>query len=348
MNQLVVRKRGGTMVPRSGKGWKETVVEAAVDWTGKQMISAIRGIASAYRANGNSRAEMSKAVAPLAVNIRQSSKTPKFRNVSGGISLTHTEALVVTATTAQIVVSSETFGWLRNLASGFEEYRIKMEIGYAPICPATTTGVTMLAFDYDPVDTAAYDGYQDYFNTADHCISSSWAPAAISPKQSGWLKTGTDGDVRLYSPGVIQITQTATTNGYFMVRYSVDLRKPQPVTPTEFSGEGTFSSTSAIYDSLTTHHGNNPFVFSGNTATQVQPGKYVVFWSTDANMGAITTTGTAQAGGFVNTTGKSYVWFYSSGMGQTWTTTWATVVGGATAFRVSVCEMAAKPIYTMT
>jgi len=246
----------------------QEVVAPLAQWSGRQMLSAVRGIVSAYRQKGGSREEAARAVAPLAMGLRTAQKAPRFQNVEGGVRFTHTEAVPVSSGAMSLRVSSDSFSWLQQIAAGFEEYRIRLEFGYVPICPATTVGTIMMAWDYDPVDTGPYNDYTDYFNTADHCISSCWAPCAIATKMSEWLKTGEEGEARTFSPGVLKLTQTATTNGYTMVRYTVELRKAQPSTGGYAIYTGSYTNNTAPMQ--------NPVLAGGSSALVAMNGTMLV------------------------------------------------------------------------
>jgi len=260
-------------------------------WTGNQMVGAVRGIVSAYQQRGGGRQEMASAIAPLAQTLRKTSGTPKFATMNGVVTITHTEALPILTTNSSLTISTDTFQWLSNIASGFEEYKIKLEFGYIPICPATSTGSVMMAWDYDPEDNRVYSDYTDFFNTADHCVGAIWAPAAISPRESGWLKTGTTGERRLYSPGAFKHMITSTTAGYMMARYTVQLRKTQP-------NEGAYY---AVYNGMFTTNTAltfNPSLIAGSPDlltinasgwTQRASGRLLVIWSTDTNVTSIFT-----------------------------------------------------------
>lgn len=105
-----------------------------------------------------------------------------------------------------------------------------MQFGWVPTCPATTVGTVYIAWDYDPEDNGTYID-EDYFQTLDHSVGACWAPGAITPRQSNWLKTDIFGpDSRQFSPGRLHYSNPQNASGFFMVRYTVELRKPQPNT----------------------------------------------------------------------------------------------------------------------
>ncbi len=220
----------------------------AVDGVGRLAVKAVRGIVSAFQSRGASKQEITQVVAPLARSLAYTSRPPRYVRAEGGLMIEHIESVPVSNGKNAFVIDSQTFGWLRPMAENFEEYQIKLDFAWNPVCPATTTGQVWLAFDYDPADgTAGYNDAADYFNTADHCISAVWAPAAISPRKSAWLKTGTSGsDIRLNSPGILFANIPDAAYGFLTVRYQVHLRKPQPAsygtahfTGTYNTGQGT-------------------------------------------------------------------------------------------------------------
>lgn len=264
----------------------------AMEGMGKLATRAVQGIASAMRTRGATRQEVATLVAPLAKSIAYGSRQPKFAKAAGGLTIEHVEAVGYSPESNEILqVSSESFSWLRNIASQFEEYQIKVSFAWNPTCPATTLGTVLLAFDYDPIDPVAYATTQDYFNTADHCISATWSPAAISPERSGWLKTGTRGDSRLWSPGNLHYHLPAHLFGFLVVKYQVSLRKPQP-TSRGLQGtiRGTFASTHAIFSSSTTSDGSEGlFIVTGSMLTILPTEGYkTVTWTSDADFSTLT------------------------------------------------------------
>jgi hypothetical protein len=202
----------------------------AAEGVGRLALNAVRGIVSAFQARGASKKEITQVVAPLARSLAYTSRPPRYMRAEGGLMIEHIESIQVVDGKNAIPINTQTFTWLRPIAENFEEYQIKLDFAWNPVCPATTTGQVRLAFDYDPADgLTGYNDAADYFNTADHCISAVWAPAAISPRKSGWLKTGLGGsDVRLISPGTLFAYIPETDHGFVTVRYQVHLRKPQP------------------------------------------------------------------------------------------------------------------------
>jgi len=228
----------------------------AVEGAGKLAVQAVRGIVSAFRSKGATREEVKTLVAPLARTMQYGARQPRYLRADGGLMIEHIEAMSVNSNVNSYVVDTNLFPWLRNIANNFEEYQIQLMFAWNPTCPATTTGQVWMAYDYDPEDSdTSYLQVQDYFNTADHCISAIWAPAVINPKQSGWLKTGNNGTPRLYSPGKLYLSTTDTAQGFLTVKYRIHLRKPQPSFPASdafFSGSLTnpitpFASRSAVY-----------------------------------------------------------------------------------------------------
>jgi hypothetical protein len=191
-------------------------------------------------------------------------------------------------------IDSNLFVWLKNIANQFEEYQIKLWFAWNPICPATTTGQVLMAFDYDPDDddAGAYNAPADYFNTADHCVSAIWAPGALSPQKSGWLKTGNTGEARLYSPGRFHINLTDMLAGYVTVKYQVSLRKPQPnLSGAEASFTGTFNSTTEMFANRGAYGGDQRLIsyITNDTLTIAATAGYkIVVWSTDANLSTVT------------------------------------------------------------
>ncbi len=215
-----------------------------------QLAAAVTGLVSGSKSGKNGERMLVKDVAPLAQSIRSSGNRPKFTQSAGGISVTNTELVPNFANGTNdlsLMITSTTFPWLSPLTTNFEEWRVKMQYGWIPTCPATTAGTVFLAWDYDPVDFDTYID-EDYFQTLDHSVGAAWAPGAIAPRQSGWLKTDVNGpDARLFSPGRLHFANPTSAAGYFMVRYTVELRKPQPNTvgTSVFGGSVTTTATTS-------------------------------------------------------------------------------------------------------
>jgi len=314
-------------------------------WAGKQALQGAKGLVSAYMRSGGSKVDMVKAVAPLAASISQTSKAPKFQNVSGGVKLQHTEAVAIYNTSNALVISSDTFQWLSTISNGFEEYKIKCEFGYVPICPATTVGTTMLAWDYDPSDSQPYLGYEDFFNTADHCIGAIWTPSAIAPSESKWLKTGQEGDARLWSPGVLKVNTTDPLQGYYMVRYTVELRMAQPPTAGYALYTGVYTSKTALFAGAVFNSGApNQVVISDTTVTQNQPGRYLYVWSTSGNTGTLSPSGGSLAMGGVNNGVRSMHTFYTNALGNISGLQAANDPSVATAWQLAIYKIVVSPV----
>jgi len=339
-NELV-RALADAALMQAGKGAK-----AGAEWL-------YNGIASAFRTNGSngSKQEMKAMVAPLAKSLQLMGKAPKYTNVSGGIRIEHTEPLDVANGANHIVTTSETFAWLSPMASGFEEYRIQYEIGWVPTCPATTSGRAMLAFDYDPEDTGGYGptNATDYLNTADHCVSAVWSPCVISPKQSAWLKTGTTGDARLYSPGTIHFAVADVNLGLLLVRYRVEFRKPQPVTTSAFLQTGNYSVTNGVFGGALTTRGGGAFTIDSVQLEQRTPGKYQVTWSTDGTVTSISNYGSESNTCFTTAAnGNRIITWFTSGVGQTVAFVPTPFPVGATSYKLEVVPILENPVYGLT
>jgi len=348
MNQLVVRKNKNKMGKKKTVG-QELIgqfVNAAGSFTVDMLANAVRGIASAYRSapKGNAgKQEMRAAVAPLAASLSiGSSKGPRFTNVSGGLKLEHVEPLQPIAGEIHMMVTSESFRWLGPIASGFEEYRIKMEFCWVPTCPASSTGRVMIAFDYDPIDSTGYHVNQDYdyLNTQDHCVSAVWAPCAISPVASKWLMTGTNGDERLVSPGRVHaVAPDVAQQGFFLVRYQVEFRKPQPQTIQDYIQRGHYTTSSDIFGGISLINVNSVFDRVGTDLIQRQPGSYVLIWCTDAAITSFTAT-TGAVSPFIKTqsTPNYYIMWHSNSVGNVIGGYVAPTPGGPTSYKLTIIK----------
>lgn len=320
--------------------------------TNMMAAKAVQGIVSAFQNRGASRQEVSALVAPLAKSLTYTSRKPKFTTAVGGLSIEHIENIPLQYDGhARFVFDSNLFTWLKGIANQFEEYQIKTWLAWNPICPATTTGQVLMAFDYDPSDEVVgeYIHATDYFNTADHCISAIWAPCTLSPQKSGWLKTGNTGDPRLYSPGAFHFSTTDRGAGFLTVKYQVSLRKPQPGTAeTEAAFFGTFSTDTGIFANASVVGGNSVLIaaITDNTLTiRSTPGYKLVVWSTDATVASISTGNTdARAIGVRQGSGASFISLVAPGVtgliGAVLTTP-----SGATSYKVSVIQLDFNPLY---
>lgn len=264
----------------------------AAEWGGRKAFDGLKGIVSAFQSRGASKQEIRSLVAPLAKSLTYTARQPKFTRAEGGLSIEHVENLPIGDAHNYWVIDSNLFNWLKNIANQFEEYQIQMWFAWNPICPATTAGKVMLAFDYDPTDSSLdYATAADYFNTADHCISAIWAPAAIAPTKSAWLKTGSAGDARLFSPGTLHLDCTTGASGFLTVKYQVALRKPQPGAPMSLSTfTGLFDGTTDVFDKSTNFAGNQNLIASVTATTlTIAPtsGYKLVTWSTNATIASI-------------------------------------------------------------
>lgn len=260
----------------------------AVEGMGKLATRAVQGIASAMRSRGATRQEVATLVAPLARSIAYGSRQPKFTKATGGLMIEHIESIELPSEGKNhLQISSESFSWLRNIASQFEEYQMKVTFTWNPACPATTPGTVFMAFDYDPDDTSVYATSSDYFNTADHCINAVWAPGALSPERSAWLKTGTRGEPRLWSPGTLHYSTPELNAGFMVVKYQVALRKPQPTSSGQQATlRGSFASATAIFGSNTSVTGARHLYGYSPDKISINPtdGYKTLVWTTDGNM----------------------------------------------------------------
>lgn len=326
------------------------------EWGGKKALEGLKGVVSAFQSRGATTQEIKSLVVPLAKSLTYTSRKPKFNRAEGGLQIEHIEQMSLTFSGHNSFrIDSSVFQWLKGIANQFEEYQIQAWYAWNPICPATTTGQVLMAYDYDPTDNPlTYTSPSDYFNTADHCISAIWSPAAIAPQRSAWLKTGTDGEIRLYSAGTLHVTPTDSAAGYLTVKYQVSLRKPQPSAPVStVIVDGSFQSTTDIYGTVTKTSGNQNLITSINSSTLViapTAGWKIVTWSTDGVITTLTATssptGPSSARMLGNRTGTGADFVCVVGPA---TTCNITAVVSLPAFvytyRVSVVQIDTNPIY---
>lgn len=324
----------------------------AIRGVGELAKQAFTGVVSAFQARGASRNEIKAIVAPLARSLAYTSRKPKFMKAEGGLMIEHIESVpVLNDGHTTYSINSNTFRWLSGIAKQFEEYSINLAFAWNPICPATTTGQVLMAFDYDPEDTGGYTVPADYFNTADHCVSAIWAQGAISPQKSGWLKTGEDGQKRLYSPGTLHMSVTDHAAGFLTVKYQVSLRKPQPNDNNdEVIYEGYFGETVANFLGGATLISGNPGLVSTIDSTILgiapTPGYKIVTWSTEGAVAAF-----SYAAGFGCRTlgqrtglGALYAMVVKPNTQGLLTMTLAATPGSPLHFRLKVTSMETNPL----
>lgn len=184
--------------------------------------------------------------APVAVASSLTNRGPKQgAGPNGSVRISNTEFVTDLASGSSIQAfdlnpcSSPLFTWLSRIAVGYELFRfVKMRFRYTPICPSSTTGVVVMAFDYDASDAAplnkqaitAYSGSArgNVWNTV-------WCD--IKPP-TGWFYCGNIGnvpnpantDIKFYDVakfyiGLFNTSGTAAT-GELSVEYVVDFSKP--------------------------------------------------------------------------------------------------------------------------
>lgn len=324
----------------------------AMEGVGNLAVKAVKGIVSAFQNRGATKQEIKSIVAPLAKSLTYTSRKPKFTKAEGGLSIEHIENVAIpNSGHSYRVVDTNLFTWLKGIAGQFEEYQIQLWFAWNPICPATTTGQVMMAFDYDPDDndTGAYILASDYFNTADHCISAIWAPAAISPQKSGWLKTGNTADARFYSPGRFHLNVSDASNGYLTVKYQVSLRKPQPnITNAEATFNGSYNSTTNIFANRSFVGGDQTLLKSVTDSTitlNATAGYKIVVWSTDATVASVTPGHTLALNAGVKTGGGAAFWAVVAPGVEGAIGAVVTAPGGATSYKVTVVQMDINPMY---
>jgi len=324
----------------------------AVEGVGKLAVRAVRGIVSAFQSRGASKQEIKQLVAPLAQSLTYTSRRPTFAKAEGGLSIEHIENLgVFSAGHSAYSIDSNLFTWLAGIANQFEEYQIQLWFAWNPICPATTTGQVLMAFDYDPIDVGdgRYIDAADYFNTADHCVSAIWAPAAIAPTKSAWLKTGNAGDARLVSPGLFHINVTDPTAGYLTVKYQVALRKPQPSNNTSSASfSGSYTTATGLFASPGVVVGNASLIqwtSSSVLTIKATPGYKIVVWSSDATAASVSATlGSADLMGTRSGTGIAIVARVNPNTAAAFGGT-VSAPGGATSYKVEVYQELYNPLY---
>lgn len=357
MRKYKKKKRGGFVdTLMSAVNPQELAYElglGAVTGLGQLAQKTVAGIVSAFQSKGATKSEIRALVAPLAKSLQYTSRKPRFTKAEGGLMIEHIENLPIGRSGhVDMLITTEMVHWLRGIASQFEEYQIKLWFAWNPICPATQTGQVLLAFDYDPADTGSggYESPTDYFNTADHCVSAIWAPAALAPNKSQWLKTGTTGDSRLYSPGRLHIKTTDYTMGYLTVKYQVSLRKPQP--------DATDSSVIFSGVSGTTINGfNNPQYVSGDSGLissfgdgvmvlTKTPGYKIVTWSTagSTNYNYDSGNGGRTMGTRANVAGTTYVAAYGPGADSTLTLNFISPPSTVLTWRLTIQQVSNNPL----
>lgn len=172
-------------------------------------------------------------------------------------------------------------------------------------------------------------------------------PGTVQTKQSGWLKTGTDGFPREYSPGAVHI-HVDPAKGYLLARYLVEFRGAQPNASDVAVYTGTFSGTGDLFSfANVTGNRNLIDVTSGTALRQNAPGRMFVVWSTDSSAGTYTQDGTGTLFGVTQHAGvRTLATWYLDAVDDTGTLTRAVAPGGPTAFKISVFLVASPPMYS--
>lgn len=202
--------------------------------------------------------------APVAVGTTTNKRSPRYL-ASGGVRVANTEFIQDLAVDTQLAldinpVAGSTFAWLGRIASSYEIFRIhKLVFRYTPICSSSTTGVVVMAFDYDASDApptskqamSAYDG-STRGNVWNSLTCSFKAP-------DSWYFVGQQGsttvnpastDIKMYDAAKFYVSvfnATSGTVGEISVDYDIEFARPAfdaPATGTEtvqFSG-GNYSN----------------------------------------------------------------------------------------------------------
>lgn len=225
--------------------------------------------------------------------------TPK---VGGGVVVSNSEYLtdVVddgTIRALDINPRLATFTWISRTAQNYEHYRVKsMVFSYTPTCSSSTSGIIVMAVDYDSSDGPPADkqGISTYVGSVRINV---WASTkcVVQPKeQPFWYYTSPDADttnptgtdIKLYQPGrffwgVFNGSATGATVGELTVSYEVEFKNPQVAT--------TIGPSACFFGPITGNAAVNPFnvsgattntnadiVFKDNKITFKTPGQYLI------------------------------------------------------------------------
>nr|WRQ65008.1 structural protein [Tolivirales sp.]WRQ65294.1 structural protein [Tolivirales sp.] len=286
-------KQAKSKRPMAKKGERAAAVQLTqFAPTAKASVIANQGPSTSYLANGD-------------VRVRH-------RENLGEVTLTAT-----TFTTKPVYAvnpgMASTFPWLSSIANRFDKYRIhKLKFYYESECATSATGSLMMAFDYNPTDTAPANKIA-MMGTRSAVKTVPWLNAACTFDAKAmdhdlYVRPGvvpTTQDVKTYDPAAFYVATTNTaasgTIGDLWVEYDISLKAPS-----EISGVGgAFVAGGGInngamfgtYGSQTSPKGTLPGTWVNNTFTFNTTGSFIFTATLTGTLtGATLTTGTATLG----------------------------------------------------
>lgn len=213
-----------------------------------------------------------------------------YGRTSGSIKIVNSEYIGdITATSGStnsvsgydVNPNSSIFAWLNKIAAGYEKFRFtKLHFVYTPICPSSTTGMIVMAYDYDASDNppaskttmSAYGG-----SVRGNVWNKLRCPMTIPP---GWFFVGQstgsinplNTDIKFYDQsrfymGVFNATATLPV-GELSVEYEVEFSQPDisPIAPLSDVITFTSTSTTAPFGTAQNVVGNLPLTFTNTTS----------------------------------------------------------------------------------
>lgn len=177
------------------------------------------------------------------------------------------------------------FPWMSRLARSYDKYRFKkLKFIYRPVCSTTQTGVVMMSFDFDTLDSIPVTKAQQA-QTLPNVESNAFAPCELKVEcDKVWRFTRqggiADGDLKTYDLGQIVVSSayaTATLLGEVYVEYEVELEKPTSGTPLQNRIESITASKALPFNAAVNTSTAQPFAVLNTSQLICQtPGEYLI------------------------------------------------------------------------
>jgi hypothetical protein len=275
---------------QSAKAKVVAAVQSAVDRTLNGSGNAAGGGRSAQKrarrrnqGGGASSAPVSVGMGNLSVN------QPVISGGSGSVVVTNTEFVTDVSWSGgsssgilsmNVNPSASEYPWLSKIANCYDLYRIRSwKFTYTPTCSSATSGVVVLAFDYDASDAAptskqmisAYGGSKR---------GNVWNKLEINMGSCPWRYVGVPGggnpagtDIKMYVPAKFYLAlynlSSAMTVGDLTVSYQVEFGRPNLESPISALSELVLPSNSTLTNPAgdsQTQYGSIPLTVSSTTS----------------------------------------------------------------------------------
>lgn len=230
---------------------------------------------------------------PSSYMLNASLQKPLMTNVGGITVLKHRGLMrtVIGSTTFNCINEqvnpgkASIFPWMSRLARSYDKYRFKkLKFIYRPVCATTQTGVVMMSFDFDTLDSIPVTKAQQS-QTLPNVESNAFAPCELKvdcDKVWRFTRQGgiAAGDLKTYDLGQIVISSayaTATLLGEVYVEYEVELEKPTAGVPLQCRIEALACSRAAPFTGAVNSSTATPFtVLNSSQLICTTPGEYYI------------------------------------------------------------------------